>query len=117
MIGPRRLRRQQKEDKIDRLLVHRVEIDRRIDAHEQTVKARQARQSAMGNGNPIAHPRGAQALALQQNVENLPLAAAGKLRRALGQFLEQLLLAAHPQPRDDGCRRDQINDIHDVPRP
>ena len=77
------------------------------------MKPSQAGKTPMGNGDAVAHAGGAEALALEQNVEDLPLAGAGELHRPPGQLLEQLLLAAHLEPSHDGSRRDQVRNIHE----
>jgi hypothetical protein len=62
----------------------------------------------VGNGDAIAHPSRAQALALEDDVEDLAGWQTTQGARPFGKFLQSLLLGARPQRRDDGLRRDQI---------
>jgi len=92
MVGPGRFRRQQQKDQIDRLLVHRIEIDRLVQAGEDAVKAVKTDRFAVRNGDAVADARRAQALALQQRVEDGALVDPGQRRRGLRQFLQSLFL-------------------------
>ena len=79
MVGARALRRKQEENQIDRLVVERFEIDRPVEAREQTEQLVELGQLAMRNGNAIADAGRAQLLTLQQDLEDLALALAGHI--------------------------------------
>src|SRR5579871_220289 len=66
----------------------------------------------MRNGDAIAHRRGAQFLALQQDLENGPLILPSELGRLGGELLERLLLAVDFQRREDRLGCDQIGNRH-----
>src|SRR5215472_6982995 len=70
VIGPRPFRREQQEDEVDRLAVHRLEIDRSFQPGKQTKQLLELRQLAMRDGHPVADGRRTELLALQQDLEN-----------------------------------------------
>jgi hypothetical protein len=112
MLGACIDRRQQHGDEIDRHVVDSAEIDWLHKLSKDADHMIQSFDLAMGNGDAVADPRGAQPLALQHHVENLAGGNTGKRAGALGEFLQRLLLGADPERRDDGFRRDQIGQRH-----
>src|SRR5262252_6023197 len=79
VVGARRFWRQQKKYEVDRLLVDRIEVHRRVQPQEHALQALQTRKLTVGDGNSIANPGRAKPLALQQNIEDLPLVQADDL--------------------------------------
>ena len=71
----------------------------------------------MGDGDAVADARGAEALALEQHVEDGPLLRPSDLGGALGELLQRLFLARRAQARDDTGGADQIGDIHGALKP
>ena len=69
MIRTRPFRRQEQKHQIDRLVVQRLEIDRRFQAGEDTGDALHAGELAMRNGDAVADTGRAQPLTLQDGVE------------------------------------------------
>ena len=55
MLNPGVFGRKQGKDKVHRLLVHRLEIQRAFDQHEQAADLLKPRQPRMGQGNTLAH--------------------------------------------------------------
>ncbi len=111
MVGACAFGRQKQENQIDRLIVDRVEIDVAIKPREQADDARKAGQLAVRDRDAMADAGGAEALALQQRLENRSLGQTRDLGRALGELLQKLLLALRLQRRDDACLRDEIRKI------
>ena len=94
MIGAGRLGCQQQEDQIDRLLVDRIEIDRRLEPGEQAVETLQFCQLAVRDGDAVAAPRwcrGVRAPAARRRSarSGSPVVSAARF----GEFLQHLLLA------------------------
>ena len=67
----------------------------------------------MRNGYALSHPGRAQALALDESLEDPALRNAGQLRCPRRQLLEKLFLALHSERRDHGLRHKQFDDFHD----
>jgi hypothetical protein len=99
---------QQQEDEVDRLIVDRVEFDRRSQTREQAIDAGQSRDLAMRNGDAMAEPGRAQLLALQQRLEDHPVIDGCELARRMRNFLKKLLLVLRPEAGEDRLR------IHDL---
>src|SRR5690606_8245349 len=77
VVCPGRLRCQQHENQVDRLIVDRIEVDRRLQPGEDTVETVQVRQLAVRDADAVADARGAQALALHKYLEQRTLGLAG----------------------------------------
>ena len=73
MIGACTFRCEQKEDKINRLVVQSIEIDRLDKAREDASDRVNGSQLAMGDRYSVADTRGTQFLPLQDRVEDLSL--------------------------------------------
>ncbi len=108
MIRASQFRRQEQENKIDRLVIHGVEVDWCFQSGKYTIKAVKAGNLAMRNGDPLAHACRAQTLALQQRLEYFSRRYPRKIGRHVGQFLQDLFLAARFQRRYDTIGADQI---------
>src|SRR3954468_6325434 len=93
VIGARAFRRQQQENRIDRSLVDRVEIDGMAEPREHADRLGQPGHAAVRDGDAAADAGRAEPLALQQTVEQATLVEAVKLRRFGGQLGQQGLLA------------------------
>ena len=87
MIAAGVIGRQQQEDEIDRLAVVGLEVDRIIQAREQAQDVAQAGELDVRDGDAAAEARRAEALALQQRVEDLAEVETGPLRRDRRQLL------------------------------
>ena len=112
VIGAGAFGRKQQEHQIDRLVVQRLEIDRRIEPREDAGDALHAGELAVRNGDAVADPGRAQTLALQDRVEDFPLGDAGDRCGPLGQQLQQLLLRVCLERRHDRRHIDEIAKIH-----
>jgi hypothetical protein len=112
VVGTRAFRRQQHEHEVDGLLVDGVVIDRAFEAREHADDLLDVRKAAVGNGDPLPHAGGTEALALGQRFKDLAFGDTGQLCRACREFLEKLLLAVNLQRRDDRIRRKHISDVH-----
>ena len=112
MVGAARLRRQQQEDEVDRIVVDGIEVDGMVETREQGVEAAEPSQPGVGNGDAVADPRGAQPLALEQRVEDLALVVAAKARGVARELLEDLLLAGRLQIGEDAFRRQPSAQCH-----
>ncbi len=112
MIGARALRRQQQEHQIDRLAVHRLEIDRPIEAGKQPEQLFQLGQLAVRDGDAIPHRGGSELLPLQQDLENRAFVLPGQQRGTRRQFLQRLLLAVDFQRRENRLGCDQVGNRH-----
>src|SRR6478609_4865154 len=73
VIGAGAFGGEQQEDEINRLAIHRFEIDRTIETREQPEDLFQLGQLAMGNGDAVADRGGAELLPLQQHLEHCAL--------------------------------------------
>ena len=71
MIATGVIRGEQQEDEIDRFAVVRLIVNRIFQAREQTQDVAQAGELDMRNGDAAPEARRAEALALQQRVEDL----------------------------------------------
>jgi len=88
MIGARAFRRQQQENRVDRPLVDRIEIDRVAEPREQAHRLGERRHAAVRDGDAAADAGRAEPLAFQQAVEEaafVELEEAGGLAGELGQ--------------------------------
>ena len=112
MIGAGAFRRQQQEHQIDRLAVHRFEVDRAFEAREEAEQLFQLGELAVRNGDAIADGGGAELFALQQNLEHRAFVLPGQDGRPRRQFLQRLLLAVDLQRRENRLGRDQIGNRH-----
>jgi hypothetical protein len=97
---------------IDRLIVQRLEIDRRFQSREDASDALHAGQLAVRNGDAVADTGGSQLFALQDRLENVALGNTRDSGCALGQKLEHLLLGAGLQRRQDCRNVDKIVQSH-----
>ena len=73
MVGTRALGGQQHEDKIDRLVVDRIVVDRCFELGENAYDFADIGEAPMWNGDALSHTSGAEALALHQRLEDLAL--------------------------------------------
>ena len=87
MVRARRFRGDQQEDQVHGGAVLRLEVDGPLQPGENPEYALHPRDLAMGNGDAVADPCGAQPLALQHHVENLARGQAADGARPLSQFL------------------------------
>ncbi len=97
---------------IDRLIVERFKIDRRFESREDTRDLVDLVQLSMRDGDAVAHASRAEALALQDHVEDFPFRNVGKLGGFGRKFLKQLLLGVHPESRYDSILLQQICQCH-----
>ena len=104
MVGARRFGGDQHENEIDRQAVRGLEIDRPVEPGEDPEDVRAFGELAVRDGDAVADPGRAEALALQERIEDLARRKAGDLGRALAHFLQRLLLAVHPQRGHDRVR-------------
>ena len=86
------LRHQQDEDETDRPVVRRVELDRVTRTHERANRLAQPAHPAVWNGDALAQPRGAQALAGEQALQDLRAPHPGLTLEQCGNLLENGLL-------------------------
>src|SRR3954468_9884322 len=112
VIGAGAFGGEQQEDEIDRLAVHRFEIDWTIETREQAEDLFQLGQLAVGNGDAVADRGGAELFALQEHLENGTLVLPGQLGGLGREFLKRLLLAVDLQCRENRLGRDQIGNRH-----
>src|SRR5262249_725497 len=105
-------RRQQQEHQVNRLAVHRLEIDRTIEPGKQAKDLFQLRQLAGGDGKAITDRGSAELLPLQQHFENRALVLPGQLGGLGRELLQGLLLAVDFQCRENRLGRDQISNRH-----
>ena len=112
MVGPRLFRRQQHEDQVHRLAVHRFIIDGRFQLGENAGDAGGLGHAAMRDGNTGADTGGAQALALEQGLEDAPFRQAGNLVRPGSKFLQQLLLALDLERGKNRVGGKQVGNVH-----
>ena len=80
VVGAGALRREQQEEQVDRLAVEGLEVDRLVEAREQAEQAVELRQLAVRDGDAVADAGRAEALALQQRLEDRALVEAGEAR-------------------------------------
>ena len=73
MIRSRRLRREQQKDEIDLLAVERIEIDRLGEASKETDDVLQIAKAAVRYRSTLAQASRAQALTLQERIEESAL--------------------------------------------
>ncbi len=92
MIRAGIFRREKQKNKIDRLIVQRLEIDRGFQTSEDSGYFVDVRQLTVRNGNAIAHPGGTEAFTLENCFENFALRETGQFRSLLRQNLQKLLL-------------------------
>ncbi len=107
MVGAGILGRQQDENEVDGLAVHRVEINRLGEPGEQPVDAGDGRQLAMRDGDALADAGGTQLFALQQGLEDHPVVDRHLGGERLGQLLQQLLLVRRLEAGQNGLLVDQ----------
>jgi hypothetical protein len=112
MVGARFFRRQQHEDQIDRLAVHRFIVDGPFQAGEDAADGAGLAHAAMGNGDAGADAGGAQPLALHQGLEDAPFGQPVQLVRLGGEFLEQLFLALDLQRGKNRVGSKQVGNVH-----
>src|SRR5262245_14470054 len=112
MIGPGMLGGEQQKDEIDVLIIERAEFDGLGEPGEKAHDVGEPRQAAVRNGDAAPDGRGAQALALQQRLENLTRVAAGQLRRLLRELLQRLFFVVRFQSGEDSFARYEITKLH-----
>src|SRR5450755_3179804 len=112
VIGARAFRRQQQEHQVDRLAVHRLEIDRALEAGKKPEQLFQLGKLAVRDGDAIADGGGSQFFALQQHLENRAFVLPGQDGGPRRQFLQRLLLAVDLQRRENRLGCDQIGNRH-----
>ena len=112
MVGAGGVGREQHEHQIDRTVVHRVEADGRLEAGEQPPQAVDFGELGVRDGDPEADSRAAEALALQQRVEDAAFADSGESGRRAGDFLQRLLLAGRLQSGQHGFAAQQRRELH-----
>lgn len=93
------LRREKQKNKIDGLIVQRLEIDRGFQTSENSGYFVDVRQLAVRNGNAIAHPGRTEALTLENCFENFTLRETGQFRSLFRQNLQKLFFGAGFQRR------------------
>src|ERR1700745_1048042 len=112
MIGTGAFGRQQQKNKVDRLIVERVKIDRPLEARKQSEQSRQIRHFPVRNGNAVADRGGAELFPLHQDVEYRSFALPAQQGGARGQLLQHLLLIIDLERRKNRVWRDQIGERH-----
>ncbi len=116
MIGAGPFGRKQEEHDIDRLAVDGVEVDRLGKAREDADDALEPGELAVGNGDALAEPGGAEPLALQQNVEDFAFRKPGETGGAGGKILKELFLGLRLERGHDRIGGDEITKKH-LPTP
>ncbi len=99
MLGIVLERREQREDQIDRLVVHRLEAGRLVQAKKDAAHAVQARQSRVRQRHAVTHAGGSGRLAFEQRIKHdlgVEPVVAG---RDIGDRRQNLPLAAAPRAR------------------
>src|SRR5690606_2536886 len=87
MIRASIFRRKKQKNKIDGLIVQRLEINRGFQTSKDSSYFVNIRQLAVRNGNAITNPGGTKALALENCFENFTLRETGQFRSLLRQNL------------------------------
>ncbi len=106
MVGAGTLGGQQDANQIDRLLVDRLEVDRRLQAGEHRLQVGQLGKLTVRDGDAVAHTGRAKPLALHEDIEDTPLGEVDQIGGAPRQLLQGLLLAGDPQVWDHRVRPD-----------
>lgn len=104
MLDPGVLRREKRKDKVDRLPVDSVKVDRFFQPHENTDNPIKSADAGVGQRDAVAHARGAKAFALLQGVHGLRDIEPVDCLRNLCQILEKSLLARRMAHDPDGGR-------------
>ena len=115
MVGARAFGRHQQEDDIDRTLIDCIEIDGMSEACKQPDRLVERREPAVRNGNAATDAGGAQALTLEQAVEQTAFIYLEDAGGFAGQFGQQGLLAGRLDAGQDRVRAcQQIGNFHNV---
>src|SRR5581483_637150 len=101
MIGARAFWRQQQKYEVDRLAVHRLEIDRALEPGKQPKNLFKLRKLAVRNRDAVSDGGGTQLFTLQQHFEDRAFVLPGQVCRTRRQFLQRLLLAVDFQSREN----------------
>src|SRR5215470_4843149 len=112
MVGAGGFRREQQKHEIDRLTVERLELHGSLESRKQSEQLTELRQLAVRNGDAVTDAGRTELLALLQNLQDRSLALAAELGGLGSQLLQNLLLAVDLQRRNDGIRRDEIDEQH-----
>ena len=112
MIRARAFWREKQKYKVNGLIVQSLEIDRLIETCENADDGVDACELAVRYGDAIADAGRAEALALQDNIENFPLRKSCDFRRLCSQFLEELFLGIYPKGGNDRILLQQICQSH-----
>src|SRR5687768_17120414 len=112
MIGPCSLRGQKQKQNIDGLTVESIEIDRLFQAGDEAEDPIQPGKLAMRDGDAVADPGRAEALALQQRLENLVRAAPDEPPGQRAEFVQRLLLAVDLQGWRNGIGAEEGSQGH-----
>src|SRR5260370_13901452 len=112
MVGASILRRTEKEDQIDRLIVDRLEWDRAIEPGEYATERWKLGKLAVRYPDTHSDAGRAQALPFDQDIVNRALMDTGYCRSSFGQLLKSLLLSCSTQIGDHASWRDQVGNLH-----
>ena len=112
VFGARVWGRQQGEDQVRRLVIHRVEGDGMIQAQKDTANPVEPLDPRMGHGYAIADTRRSGLLPLGQGVED-DTGVQGKMSPGeLGQVSQNLPLVGRADPQRDGAAVKDVADLH-----
>ena len=92
--------------------VERLEIDRLVEPRREPEQVREPGELAVRDGDALADAGRAEALALQQRVEDGALVEAGEARRMRGELVQRLLLAGNAHRRNDRLGRQEFEQGH-----
>src|SRR6266508_3980787 len=112
MVGAGMLGRQQQEYEIDRLSVHRIEVDGSRKPGENSMHPAQSLDLSVRNGNALAETGRAEFFALEKRFEDAPLLEPRDLGSSMRKLMKELLLAWRPEVRDNRAGIDNVGKMH-----
>jgi hypothetical protein len=112
MIGASAGRRQQHDDKIDRLVIDRIELDRLVQPGEQGNDLIKAGDLAMGNGDAIAQAGRPQLFTAGDRSEDVVGRMPGQFRRSRSKLLKQLAFRLHASATKHCALNQNIGQFH-----
>ena len=112
MLGTRIGRGQQQEDKVDRVPVDRLIVDRLAKPRKQSVNLPEAIDLGVRNGYAVAEAGGAELLALIERRIDRRCISADSLGGEVGELLQERALVAARQGRLDRVAIEEIGKLH-----
>ena len=103
---------QQHHHDIDRLVVDRFEIDRRVQLHEHRHHALERGELAMRHGDAVAEPGRAQRFAIVQRFEDLGGRMSGQRRHSVGKPDENVVLVLDVRANKHGLLGEDVGQFH-----